>query len=487
MCHVSRFVVRPGLQDVFVSTITVMNLAINSFSWEDIWASVETRNRQPGFAAVSNQFGLCLMKLLVFAHTPPPHHGQSYMVQLMLNGFGGDHRKSGPTMEPGKAHGLTCYHINARVSKELEDIGEFHPSKLFLLLGYCLQAIWCRYRYHVTTLYYIPAPGKHSAVYRDWLVMFLCRPFFKKVILHWHAAGLAKWLETHVQTRSRAFTYRRMKNVDLSIVLSKYNQADAAKLFPKEVRVVSNGIPDPSPNFKQEILPRRKARSTARKKLAAGSVLTAADLENTGGDPHVFKVLFLAHCTREKGLFDSIKGVVQANRRLTESRSPLSLQLMVAGNFVNQQEKAEFSRILATPEGQKNIHYLGFISGAQKQEALRQADLFCFPTYYQNENQPVNLIEAMAFGLPILTTRWRSIPELFPSDYRCLVDICSPGQVTDALLASLEGETAESFREIFLRHFTLERYLTTLAEAFHSTESASHPAQPHVIAPQPLN
>ncbi len=24
------------------------------------------------------------MKLLVFAHTPPPHHGQSYMVQLML-------------------------------------------------------------------------------------------------------------------------------------------------------------------------------------------------------------------------------------------------------------------------------------------------------------------------------------------------------------------------------------------------------------------
>ena len=34
------------------------------------------------------------MKLLVFAHVPPPHHGQSYMVQLMLNGFGGDCRKS---------------------------------------------------------------------------------------------------------------------------------------------------------------------------------------------------------------------------------------------------------------------------------------------------------------------------------------------------------------------------------------------------------
>ena len=409
------------------------------------------------------------------------------MVQLMLNGFGGDHRKSALSKETGNTHGLTCYHVNARVSKELEDIGEFHPSKLFLLLGYCSQAIWCRYRYGVTTLYYIPAPGKHSAVYRDWLVMFLCRPFFKKVILHWHAAGLAKWLETHVHSRSRAFTYRRMKNVDLSIVLSKYNQADAAKLFPKKICVVSNGIPDPCPNFAQEILPRRRARSAARKKLTAGLGLAAADLENTGGDPQVFKVLYLAHCTREKGLFDSLKAVAQVNQELAKKQSPLSLQLMVAGNFVNQGEKAEFGQIIATPEGQKTVHYLGFISGAQKQNALRQADLFCFPTYYQNENQPVNLIEAMAFGLPILTTRWRSIPELFPPDYRCLVDICSPGQIADALLASLTGETAESFREIFLRHFTLEQYLASLAEAFHSTESAGHPAQPRVLAPQAVN
>lgn len=427
------------------------------------------------------------MKLLVFAHTPPPHHGQSYMVQLMLNGFGGDHRKPVSTTESGKGHGLTCYHVNARVSKELEDIGEFHPSKLFLLLGYCAQAIWCRYRYGVTNLYYIPAPGKHSAVYRDWLVMFICRPFFKRVILHWHAAGLAKWLETHVQTRSRAFTYRRMKAVDLSIVLSKYNQADAAKLFPKNICVVSNGIPDPCTNFEQDILPRRKARFVARKKLSAGMDLAPEDMENTGGDPHVFKVLYLAHCTREKGLFDSLNAVADANRRLTESRSRMSVQLMVAGNFVNQAEKAEFGRILATPEGQKNIHYLGFISGAQKQNALRQADLFCFPTYYQNENQPVNLIEAMAFGLPILTTRWRSIPELFPLDYRCLVDICSPNQIADALLASITVETAESFREIFLQHFTIEQYLASLAQAFHSTESAGRHAQPRVLAPQPSN
>ena len=95
------------------------------------------------------------------------------------------------------------------------------------------------------TFYYVPAPGKAVALYRDWLVMLLCRPFFKRIILHWHAAGLAKWLETSVQIRSRAITYRLFKPVDLSIVLSRYNFADAEKLLSRHIAVVPVGMPDP--------------------------------------------------------------------------------------------------------------------------------------------------------------------------------------------------------------------------------------------------
>lgn len=394
------------------------------------------------------------------------------MVQLMLNGFGGDQRKkhlqNGTAKSP---YDITCYHVNAQVSKELEDIGDFRLGKLFLLFSYCLQAVWCRFRYGVTTMYYIPAPGKHSALYRDWFVMFLCRPFYKKIILHWHAAGLAKWLETHVQMRARAATFHRMKDVDLSIVLSRYNRADAEKLLPRRIRVVSNGIPDPCPDFATKILPLRRARLQARIKLSNGETLTAAEREAAGGDPQIFKALYLAHCTKEKGLFDSISGVLRANKKLADAKSPLSIRLMVAGNFVTDEERAEFDRILATPEGKQAIQHLGFVGGEQKTTALSEADFFCFPTYYQNENQPVNVIEAMAFGLPILTTRWRSIPELLPPNYPCLVDIRSPDQIADALLHALTAETAESFREIFLRQFNLEQHLASLAEAFHSVES----------------
>src|SRR5262249_18670583 len=130
------------------------------------------------------------MKVLVFAHVPPPHHGQSYMVQLMLSGFGGDLRKHHNGASASPAH-IACYHVNARISKKLEDIGDLRFGKFLLLVGFCLQAIWIHFRYRVDNFYYIPAPGKRSALYRDWLVMFLCRPFFKRLILHWHAAGLA--------------------------------------------------------------------------------------------------------------------------------------------------------------------------------------------------------------------------------------------------------------------------------------------------------
>jgi glycosyltransferase involved in cell wall biosynthesis len=424
------------------------------------------------------------MKLLVFAHTPPPLHGQSYMLQLMLQGLGGDQcQQPKTTASAPPRHGIECYHVNTRLSKTLEDIGEFHGIKLVKLLGYCLQAVWFRFRYGVENFYYIPAPGKSSALYRDWLVLLICRPFFKRLILHWHAAGLGKWLETSVQIRTRAMTYHLAKNADLSIVLSRYNIADAEKLLPQRVRVVSNGIPDPCPDFRQKLLPRRLARFTAREKLLARRTLTATDLQDTGGDPQIVRVLFLAHCMTEKGVFDAASAVVLANRTLAEQQSAVRLKLMVAGTFVTLEERTRFDSLLTNQEYEHAVEYIGFISGEGKERALQQADLFCFPTYYLGENQPVNLIEAMAHGLPIITTRWRSLPEMFSGDYPGLVSIKSPDKIAAALLNVMTQETGEGFRQMFLARFTLEAHLTKLAEAINTVENPAPTSQTSLATP----
>ena len=425
------------------------------------------------------------MKLLVFAHTPPPHHGQSFMVRQMLEGFGGDCRTSHAQQEKIVEFGVECYHVNARLSKAIHDIGGIRPGKLYLLMGYCLQAIWCRFRYGVTNFYYVTAPGQRAALYRDWLVMFLCRPFFNRVILHWHAAGLTEWLEKSASATARWLTRQLLGKPALSIVLSKYNVADGERLGSNQVRIVHNGISDPCPDFAREVLPRRLARFTARSRLAAGDLLSPSELEQCGADPNVVKLLYLAHCSREKGLFDALNAVSLANKTLRAKGSPLRFHLTVAGDFVNAAERVEFDQRIAAPDlqtlfpddsrketpgtkvppDQPAVRYAGFMSGEQKKEAFARSDCFCLPTYYANENQPVTLIEAMAFGLPIVTTRWRSLPELFDPEYPGLIDPRSPEQLAAAVLTTVSKHSGRELREKFLAGFTLSHHLHDLARA----------------------
>ncbi|HAL04690.1 MAG TPA: hypothetical protein DCP58_06235, partial [Verrucomicrobiales bacterium] len=118
------------------------------------------------------------MKLVVFAHVPPPFHGQSFMVQQLLDelrGEGGD--------------GIEVFHVDARLSRDIDDIASASPRKLFLLLRFCLRAIWLRISRGATHFYYVPAPGLRNAVYRDWIVMLFCRPFYRKIVYHYQAAG----------------------------------------------------------------------------------------------------------------------------------------------------------------------------------------------------------------------------------------------------------------------------------------------------------
>jgi glycosyltransferase involved in cell wall biosynthesis len=125
---------------------------------------------------------------------------------------------------------------------------------------------------------------------------------------------------------------------------------------------------------------------------------------------------------------------------------------------------------MTDPDLATAVEAIGFVSGADKERAFSEADLFCFPTYYLGENQPVNIIEAFAFGLPLVTTRWRSLPEMLPAGYPGLVDIRAPEQVATALLHLMASEWGERLRAMFLERFTLEKHLAALARALHCVE-----------------
>jgi glycosyltransferase involved in cell wall biosynthesis len=213
-----------------------------------------------------------------------------------------------------------------------------------------------------------------------------------------------------------------------------------------------------------EILKQRRARIAARQKILAGEVLPAND------DATIVNVLFLAHCTREKGVFDAVEGVALANEKSAADKSPLQFLLTLVGAFASEDEEKELRNFIKQRGVQNLVEILGFVSAERKMQALAGADIFCFPTYYLAENQPGNLIEAMAYGLPIVTTRWRSIPEMLPKNYPGLVDPKSPHQVAAALRLMAANDFTGKLRELFLRQFTLEQHLAGMAAAIRSVE-----------------
>ena len=206
------------------------------------------------------------MKVLVFAHTPPPFHGQSYMVAQLLDNVGGT---DGPDGEK-----LTFYHVNARLSRGLEDIGSLRLGKLLLLAGHIMEGwlVWLRDRPEV--FYYVPAPAKASALSRDWFVLLLLAPLFRRRVYHWHGAGLGQWVTEGLSKNrlSARLTRWLFHDHELSIVMNDYARAEVQVFAPRRIEIVANGITDPCPSFETTVLPERQQRREQRRGLVGTSV-----------------------------------------------------------------------------------------------------------------------------------------------------------------------------------------------------------------------
>jgi len=394
------------------------------------------------------------VKLLVFAHTPPPFHGQSFMVKLMLDSFGGDRRKeSSPPVE-----GIECFHLDARFSNDLADIGSFSLRKIFRLFKFCAEAIWCRFRYGTDTLYYIPAPPKRFAFYRDCFVLLLCRPFFPHVIFHWQASGLAEWVIRDGFSWEQWLAQALLSFPDLSICLAKPLSVDASHFQSKRACVVPNGILDPCPAFEESVRPRRLARLARRRGMLNDKTASLAHGEK-------YLVVFLAHCTHEKGLFDALRAIAFANQQLEAENFTSRMHLTVAGAFVDEPEQQEFERWQSAHEDE--VHYAGFLDAEAKAKLLLESDCLCFPTFYSAEAQPVSVIEAMAFGLTVVATAWRGIPELLPDNYPFLIPERDPKALARALINSMQSDLGLDLRRRYCDNFTDGCYLKKLHEALH--------------------
>lgn len=393
--------------------------------------------------------------ILVFAHTPPPHHGQSVMVAFLLDQLR-THEGAITPANPPDAGRLRVFHVNARLSREIDDVGRSRPGKLPVLLGHVLQALWWRCRYSIRVFYYVPAPPARTPLWRDWIVLALCRPFFACTVFHWHAGGLSEWLETQARPWERWLSQRLLGQPHLSIVLRPFHRRDAEYLRSRQVAVVANGLPDPCPDFDQHTLPlRRQAAARRRAALAPGE----------GAEPVVFRALFLSVCRREKGLFEALDAVAEANTALRPT--PLRVELTVAGSFASPADRAAFEQRVRAPDLIRDtplVHYAGFVQGDAKKRLLTESDCLCFPTWLP-EGFPLTLLEAMAYGLSVLCSDFRGLPEILPPGYPGTVPVRDASALASKLVAFARSDYDPSLRRWYAERYSAARFTAEMRAA----------------------
>ena len=115
------------------------------------------------------------------------------------------------------------------------------------------------------------------------------------------------------------------------------------------------------------------------------------------------KVLFVGSLGRRKGIFDILRAVPLVLEKIN------SVQFIFLGWEEYAAEMEQIRAICRDRNLDSHLHFPGRVIGAEKYCYYQQADVFILPSHA--ENLPFSLLEAMAMGLPVITTPVGGIPE----------------------------------------------------------------------------
>ncbi len=126
-------------------------------------------------------------------------------------------------------------------------------------------------------------------------------------------------------------------------------------------------------------------------------------IEEVDFNQEPFRLVYMGHITRRKGILV----LLEALSRLEEVGN-----LAVTCDFygpVHDEIRAEFEKRLSSI---KCAGYRGEVEPGVSTQTISRYHALVLPTYFDTEGHPGVIIEAMHAGIPVISTRIRSLPEL---------------------------------------------------------------------------
>ncbi|MBO5209431.1 MAG: glycosyltransferase family 4 protein [Lachnospiraceae bacterium] len=172
------------------------------------------------------------------------------------------------------------------------------------------------------------------------------------------------------------------------------------------------------------------------------------------------QILFLGELGERKGCYD-----IPVIYEKVKQNCPQA-HLVMAGDGQMAQIKEAF--------GQRNlledVEFPGWIRGEAKEKLLRESAIFLFPTY--NEGMPMAVLEAMGYGMGIVTTQVGGIPKLIAHKQNGYLE--KPGD-TEAMAQdvisllqeeNLSRQMGQQARNLVKQKYSLESHWQKLEQTY---------------------
>jgi glycosyltransferase involved in cell wall biosynthesis len=121
---------------------------------------------------------------------------------------------------------------------------------------------------------------------------------------------------------------------------------------------------------------------------------------------HIIVLFVAAHFYKEKGVWEVLKAIPLVVKEHEKTH------FILVGGGIEENGMRNF----CSQKGLQNyVRFTGYLSGEDIIKIFLASDIFVFPTYY-SEGFPLVILEAMAAGLPVISTPVRAIPEIIKDD-----------------------------------------------------------------------
>ncbi len=354
-----------------------------------------------------------IKKILLIGPLSPPITGNSLANDIVINGLKNN-------------NSVRIDAVNTQLEGFKSDTGNFSFKKLFFYFKKYSKL----YKVFKNDVIYITPGQTFYGVIKYAPFIYLAKALNKKIIIHIHGNYLKTQFDLLLGFKKYIFS-KTINKANIGIVLSKSLVDNLNPFLPlKDIYIVSNFVEE-----------------------------TLRPLHFKIRENEPLKIVYLSNLMSEKGVLDLMTGLSILKEKQIE------FEAKFAGN-IEEEIKTEIKFFLSI----KEITYLGVVNGKQKKELLEWANVFVLPTYYKMEGVPISILEAMANGNIILTTKHAGIKDIISNKNGFFVEPKSPEDIVKKLLhikSNINNLKEIRFNNINdSQKFTEKMFINTLLELF---------------------